>query len=151
MIRGMSGNRIIVNDLGIKQEGQQWGMDHGLEIDQFSIENIQILKGASSLMYGSDAMAGVLNITPDIQLDTNTYLHNAQTFYRSNNHTKGLTIGNKGRSKDFSYKFRVSGSTYQDYQVPTDNYTYLGYVLPIYNNQLKNTGGKELHINTSVG
>lgn len=151
VIRGMSGNRIIVNDLGIKQEGQQWGMDHGLEIDQFTIENIQVLKGASSLMYGSDAMAGVLNITPDIQLDTNTYLHNVQTFYRSNNHTKGLTIGSKGRSKDFSYKFRVSGSTYQDYQVPTDNYTYLGYVLPIYNNQLKNTGGKELHINTSVG
>lgn len=151
VIRGMSGNRIIVNDLGIKQEGQQWGMDHGLEIDQYNIENIQILKGAASLMYGSDAMAGVLNITPEIHLDTHSYFHDIHTFYRSNNETTGITAGSKGRADDISYKFRVTTSQYQDYKVPASSYNYLGYDLPIYNQRLKNTAGQEFHINGTIG
>ncbi len=151
VIRGMSGNRIIVNDLGIKQEGQQWGMDHGLEIDQYNVENVQILKGAASLMYGSDAMTGVLNIIPEVHLDTHSYFHDVQTFYRSNNETVGITAGSKGRTEDLSYKFRVTTSKYQDYKVPANVYTYLTYNLPIYNEKLKNTAGQEFHINGRIG
>ena len=49
----------MVND-GIRQEGQQWGDEHGIEIDPASVHSVEILKGPASLMYGSDAMAGVL-------------------------------------------------------------------------------------------
>ena len=58
VIRGMSYNRIMVNDQGVKQEGQQWGSDHGLEIDQFDVQQVEIIKGPASLRYGSDAMGG---------------------------------------------------------------------------------------------
>ena len=64
VIRGMSYNRIMVNDQGVKQEGQQWGSDHGLEIDQFDVQQVEIIKGPASLRYGSDAMGGVINILP---------------------------------------------------------------------------------------
>lgn len=64
VIRGMSSNRIQVNDRGIKQEGQQWGADHGLEIDPFDVDRVEIVKGPASLIYGSDGMSGVINISP---------------------------------------------------------------------------------------
>lgn len=54
----MGFNRIAVLENGIKQEGQQWGADHGLELDAFNIETVNVLKGPSSLLYGSDAMGG---------------------------------------------------------------------------------------------
>ena len=63
MIRGMGFNRIAVLENGIKQEGQQWGADHGLELDAFNIGTVNVLKGPSSLLYGSDAMGGVIDIT----------------------------------------------------------------------------------------
>ena len=69
MIRGMGFNRIAVLENGIKQEGQQWGADHGLELDAFNIEAVNVLKGPSSLLYGSDAMGGVIDIaSPPIPL-----------------------------------------------------------------------------------
>ncbi len=55
MIRGLSFNRVAVSENNIKMEGQQWGADHGLEIDQFGVEQIEIIKGPSSLRFGSDA------------------------------------------------------------------------------------------------
>ena len=52
MIRGMGFNRIGVLENGIKQEGQQWGADHGFELDAFNIGAVNVLKGPSSLLYG---------------------------------------------------------------------------------------------------
>ncbi len=68
VIRGLGYNRIITLNDGIRQEGQQWGDEHGIEIDEFSADRVEILKGPASLMYGSDAMAGVINIlsTPSV-------------------------------------------------------------------------------------
>lgn len=46
LIRGLGFNRVVVIDKGIKHEGQQWGADHGLEIDQFAAEEVELIKGA---------------------------------------------------------------------------------------------------------
>ena len=60
VIRGLGYNRIVVINDGIRQEGQQWGDEHGIEIDGNEVGSVEILKGPASLMYGSDAMGGVL-------------------------------------------------------------------------------------------
>ncbi|MBM3428698.1 MAG: Plug domain-containing protein, partial [Bacteroidetes bacterium] len=62
VIRGMSGQRIVVVERNIKQEGQQWGSDHGLEMDMFTIEGVEVMKGAAGLMYGGDAIGGAIRI-----------------------------------------------------------------------------------------
>ena len=64
VIRGLGYNRVVVVNDGIRQEGQQWGDEHGIEIDEFSVNRVEILKGPASLAYGSDAMAGVINLIP---------------------------------------------------------------------------------------
>lgn len=60
IIRGLGANRIVVMQDGVRQEGQQWGDEHGIEIDEASVNGIEVVKGPASLMYGSDAMAGVV-------------------------------------------------------------------------------------------
>ena len=61
-IRGLGFNRMAVTEDGVKHEGQQWGDDHGLEIDQFSVDRAEVVKGPAALLYGSDAIGGVLNL-----------------------------------------------------------------------------------------
>ncbi len=61
LIRGLGSNRVVVVNDGIRQEGQQWGDEHGLEIDELSIQKIEVVKGPASLLYGSDALAGVIH------------------------------------------------------------------------------------------
>ena len=67
IIRGLGFNRLLVTENGIKQEGQQWGADHGLEIDALNIEDVEVIKGPSSLEYGNEAIAGVIKIKNDLQ------------------------------------------------------------------------------------
>jgi iron complex outermembrane recepter protein len=55
VIRGLGFNRVVVVNDGVRQEGQQWGDEHGIEIDPASVHSVEILKGPASLMYGSDA------------------------------------------------------------------------------------------------
>ncbi len=62
VIRGLGFNRVAVIEDNIRHESQQWGSDHGLEIDQYSVVEAEVVKGPSSLEYGSDAVGGVLKI-----------------------------------------------------------------------------------------
>ncbi len=63
-IRGMGFNRVLTLYDGVRQEGQQWGGEHGLEIDNYNIDRAEIIKGPASLVYGSDALAGVVSLIP---------------------------------------------------------------------------------------
>lgn len=60
IVRGLGANRIVVMQDGVRQEGQQWGDEHGIEIDEATVTGIEVVKGPASLMYGSDALAGVV-------------------------------------------------------------------------------------------
>jgi iron complex outermembrane receptor protein len=60
VIRGLSGNRIAVFSQGLRLENQQWGDEHGLGLDEHGYEQVEIIKGPISLLYGSDALGGVL-------------------------------------------------------------------------------------------
>jgi iron complex outermembrane recepter protein len=56
VIRGMGYNRVVTVHDGVRQEGQQWGDEHGIEVDEYSIQKVEVLKGPASLFYGSDAI-----------------------------------------------------------------------------------------------
>jgi iron complex outermembrane receptor protein len=94
-IRGLGYNRVISLYNGIRQEGQQWGDEHGIEIDEYSIDRIEIVKGPGSLMYGSDGIAGVLNFispkSPPIGQVKTQFISN----YQSNNNLLAYSISNE--------------------------------------------------------
>jgi iron complex outermembrane receptor protein len=64
VIRGLHSQRITVLNAGVAQEGQQWGAEHGPEIDPFAPTNIEVVKGASSVEYGAGAIGGVIRVVP---------------------------------------------------------------------------------------
>jgi iron complex outermembrane recepter protein len=151
VIRGLSSNRIIVNHYGIKQEGHQWGADHGLEIDAFDIERVEIIKGPASLQYGSDGLGGVINILSGNILTEDRILASLSSVYKSNN----KHIGNSGkvalRKANFLFSARYSLQEYSDYRVPANSFDYNGFTLPIFNNSLKNTAGRESNYSIMTG
>jgi iron complex outermembrane receptor protein len=62
VIRGLTSQRVLVVSDGIRQEGQQWGDEHGPEIDALDVKRIEVVRGPNSVLYGSDALGGVVNI-----------------------------------------------------------------------------------------
>ena len=62
VIRGLGYNCVVMVNDGVRQEGQQFGDEFGIEIDPYTIDKVEILRGPASLSYGSDAMAGVINM-----------------------------------------------------------------------------------------
>lgn len=151
VIRGMSFNRVIVNDKGVKQEGQQWGTDHGLEIDMFEPGRVEVIKGPGSLMYGSDGLGGVINIFPPAIPHDREIEGSVQGIYKSNNHLIGTSTVVQGKKGDWVYRGRFSTQDFGDYRVPADQFTYNGYALPIYNERLKNTAGNERNFTLMSG
>ncbi|MGY6520382.1 MAG: TonB-dependent receptor [Mongoliitalea sp.] len=62
VIRGLSFSRVLSLYQGARFENQQWGADHGLGLAETGIGDIELIKGPASLIYGSGAMAGVVNL-----------------------------------------------------------------------------------------
>ncbi len=142
VIRGLSGSRIQVNDNGIKQEGQQWGADHGLDIDPFSVEEIEIIKGANALAYGSDATGGILNLRP-ATLPDEKFSSSANALYQSVNNAFGASASSTIKNESTWLTLRLSGQSFGDYKVPADTFIYNSFILPIENEQLVNTAGHQ--------
>lgn len=152
IIRGFGFNRVAVVDRGIKQEGQQWGWDHGLEIDGFSIEHAELIKGPSVLAYGSDAIGGVLLFRPPDWISPSSTELQVHQQYRSVNSLHGQSYSIKSRlNTHWFMAFRHSRQDYSDYRVPTDSFLYNGFRLPIQDGLLKNTAGKDRYYSGSIG
>lgn len=151
VVRGLSSNRITVNHMGIKQQGQQWGSDHGLELDAFDIEDLEIIKGAGTIQYGSDAFGGVINVRSDRIPEKNTIDANAQMMYKSNNNHLGASAKISANKNNGFFNFRVTHQSFGDFQIPISEFDYNGFTLPIYDQSLKNTAGKENNYSLTIG
>jgi len=97
-IRGLGYNRVVTVNDGVRQEGHQWGDEHGMEIDEMSVTRAEVLKGPASLMYGSDALAGVIHFITNTPAAEGTVKGNILANYQSNNGlfaVNGNISGNK--------------------------------------------------------
>jgi iron complex outermembrane receptor protein len=133
-IRGLGYNRVLTLYDGIRQEGQQWGDEHGIEIDQYGVGRAEVIKGPASLTYGSDALAGVINMIPYIPVGVNKVLQgNYIADYHTNNGMIGTSLGLTYKKDDWKYSVRATGKVAHDYQNKVDGFVY-------------NTGFKELNL-----
>lgn len=123
-IRGLGYNRVITLYDGIRQEGQQWGDEHGIEIDEYAIDRVEIVKGAGSLMYGSDGIAGVLNFispkAPPLETIKTEWIAN----YQTNNNLFGYSLSNAGNKCGLQWLARVSTKLAGNYQNKYDGKVY---------------------------
>ncbi|MFA9193170.1 TonB-dependent receptor [Flavobacterium sp. FBOR7N2.3] len=151
LIRGLSFNQVVVVENGLKHEGQQWGADHGLEIDQYNVSRVEIIKGPSSFMFGSDAIGGAVNILPAPLPKLHAFGGNIDFTGKSNNAQIGGSFNLYGRNHNWFFDSRITAMDYADYRVPTDKVQVYNFTVPLYKNHLRNTAGQELDIHTSTG
>lgn len=109
VIRGLYGNRVLVLLSGVRFDNQQWQDEHGMGLSQIGIDRVEVIKGPASLLYGTDAVGGVINVieesafgdrdsiqTQRLDINTRFYSNTLGTLtdvgYKSGNARKGWRI-----------------------------------------------------------
>ena len=123
-IRGLGYNRVVVIVDGIRQEGQQWFDEFGIEADENAIEAAEVLKGPGSLRYGSDAIAGVINYLPPRTLPTGDLQLRLLSEYQTNSGLYNNSLDFAGNQKGFVWDLRYSAKEAHDYRNPYDGYVW---------------------------
>jgi len=125
VIRGLGYTRVITLNNGAKQEGQQWGDEHGIEIDEFSIDRAEVIKGPGSLLYGSDAMAGVVNFVAADPVAEGRITGGVAANYQTNNRQQGYSLFNAGNLNGLNWMVRgttkIAGNYRNRYDGPVFN------------------------------
>ena len=151
LIRGLGFNRVVVVDKGLKHEGQQWGADHGLEIDQFAASEVELIKGAASFIYGSDAIAGAIAINPAPVPMVNALGGSVDLIGKTNNNLLGTSVNLYARNRHWFLDSRFTYQAYGDYRVPTDVVYVYDYQVKLKDNYLRNTAGRETGTHLNLG
>ncbi|MBL4745232.1 MAG: TonB-dependent receptor [Flavobacteriaceae bacterium] len=118
VIRGLSGNRIVTFSQGIRVENQQWGSEHGLGVGEIGIESVEVIKGPASLLYGSDALGGVLYFKDARYAQVNTIASFLESTYLSNTNAFQNNIGLKIHKNKLKFNVFASQASHSDYQTP---------------------------------
>ncbi|WP_295794443.1 TonB-dependent receptor [Mucilaginibacter sp.] len=123
-IHGLGYNRVVTLQDGIRQEGQQWGDEHGVEVDQNSIDRVEVIKGPASLSYGSDAIGGVVNLITPPPVANGKILGSVQGTYGTNNNLLNGSFRLYGNNNGFVWGTILSAKEAKDYQNPHDGRVY---------------------------
>ena len=117
-IRGLSFNRVVVLNQGMRLENQQWGEEHGLALSSSGVNSVEVVKGPLYVLYGSDAMGGVLYIEPEKYLTSDDLEIDYTGIYNSNYSGFSNNLGLKGSSENFSYMLRADITDNGNYSSP---------------------------------
>lgn len=118
LIRGLSGNRVLTYTQGIRLENQQFGEEHGLGLNANGIESVELIKGPASLLYGSDAMGGVLYFNPEKYAMSGKTSLELNQFFHSNTKGSNTSFGIKSSKDKIKFLWQNNYTTHADYQIP---------------------------------
>jgi iron complex outermembrane receptor protein len=140
VIHGVHSQRLLILNHGIRLEGQQWGAEHAPEIDPFVASNIVVIKDASAIKYGTDALGGVIVVNPAPLPETNKIGGTLTTVVQSNSRAGTISGMLEGGIKNHDgWGWRVQGTAKRAGDFQTPDYS------------LTNTGVKELNFSASTG
>ncbi len=143
VVRGLHSQRVATINNGVPQEGQQWGGEHAPEIDAFAANEIEVIRGPGTILYGSGALAGVVRVTPRALPTQGAYSGEFTTNTFSNNRQGAASLLFEGADLNAPVLgrlgWRVQGSARRAGDAATPDY------------YLPNTGFKELDYNAALG
>jgi iron complex outermembrane recepter protein len=137
VIQGLHSDRILIVNNGVRQEGQQWGLDHAPEIDPFIANRLTVLKGASAVKYGVGAIGGVILVEPRALRDTLGIGGEAIVQHFTNGRSGIVSGCVEGKNERFAW--RVQGTGKRSGNLKTPQYF------------LENTGVEELNGSAMLG
>ena len=141
VIRGLSSSRVLVLADGQRLENQQWGDEHGPQVEAGEAERVEVIRGPASVLYGSDALGGVVNVVspplPDA-LGREPFVEaRALAAYSTNNEQPDGTVSLEGARNGLGFRASVTGRTSGDLRTPAG---------PLFN-----SGARTLHGTGTVG
>jgi len=139
VIRGLTKTNLVTLNNGIKQEVFQFSSNHPFLIDEYTASHVEIIKGPASLQYGSDAVAGVVNVIRERPATPNSLEGDVVSQYHSNTNGYVNSLGLNGSFDKFFFGVRGSLKSHKDYTDGDDN---------IVNNTRLNEGN--LNLNTGL-
>jgi iron complex outermembrane recepter protein len=122
VIRGLGYNRVLTVNDGVEQVDQAWFDEFGIEADPNAVNKYEILKGPASLAYGSDAIAGVINLIPAQPLPEGQIKGEVLFNYQTNNGLINSMLHLAGSQKGISWSARVDNTMAHAYRDPNDGY-----------------------------
>ena len=146
VIRGLSGMRVLTSQNGLRLENQQWGADHGFAVLNLGIDRIEVIKGPSSLIYGADALGGVIYLSDEPYANLNNEEIKASTKFESNSLASFNKISYK-KSKD-NLRFAVYGGYFSRANYAIGNSEFLNASKKEFVTNSKNSGGS---FKTAIG
>lgn len=117
VIRGLSGNRVLVYSQGVRIENQQFGDEHGLGLNDAGVESVEVIKGPASLLYGSDALGGILYFNPEKFANINTFKGDFSQRIFSNTLGSNTSLGLKTSGKNWKFLARGTYNIHSDYKI----------------------------------
>ncbi|MBA2611937.1 MAG: TonB-dependent receptor [Bacteroidetes bacterium] len=121
VIRGLFGNRIQTVLLGMRFDNQQWQDEHGLGLTDIGVDRIEIIKGPTSLFYGSEAMGGVLNIINEKNAPVGKTQADVSTRFFSNTYGYAVDAGVKRSTQKMNWGIRLGNESHADYSDGNNN------------------------------
>ena len=122
VIRGLSSNRVLVLDDGQRVETQQWGDEHSPNVETATAERIEVIRGPASVLYGSDALGGVVNVVqkdlPDATGVPGFVRSSASAAYGSGSSLKDGAFDLEGGSGSLGFRASLSGRSSGDVHTP---------------------------------
>jgi len=123
-INGLGYNRVLTLMDGERQEDFQWGDEHGILIDPYAVYDAEIIRGAASLQYGANAMAGVVNFKSQPFAESGSIQGSVTGEYQTNNGMIGTSLNIGGNKNGFIWDLRASQEAAHCYQDPKDGYVW---------------------------
>ena len=140
VIHGVHSQRVLILNHGIRQEGQQWGAEHAPEIDPFIASNVVVIKDASAIKYGTDALGGVVVVNPPDLPEKNGMSGSVNAIAQSNGRSgtiSGMLEGGIANHNGWGWRVQGTAKRAGDFKTPTYHLT--------------NTGIKELDFSAATG
>lgn len=122
VIRGLGYNRVLTVNDGVQQVDQPWFDEFGIEADPDAVSRYEILKGPASLAYGSDAIAGVVNLIPEKTIPEGETKGNILFNYQSNNGLINNMVHLAGTKNGIAWSARIDNTMAHAYKNPNDGY-----------------------------
>ncbi|MES2112430.1 MAG: TonB-dependent receptor [Bacteroidota bacterium] len=122
VIRGLGYNRVLTINDGVQQVDQAWFDEFGIEADGNAVNRYEILKGPGSLAYGSDAIAGVINLIPEAPLPEGQTKGDVLFNYQTNNGLINNMFHLAGTKNGIAWSARVDNTVAHAYHNKYDGY-----------------------------
>src|SRR5262249_36742112 len=110
VIRGLSGARVLVLDAGHRLEDYSFSGEDGPSVDSRFADRIEVIRGPASVLYGSDALGGVINVIPEPVPDASgSGGLGVESYWAYNNKEFGSLMRAAGRAGGLGWRLAGTG------------------------------------------